>query len=370
MSTISDVQAIYDSVRGSWAKSQAHVIAHVVLAGVIFWICEATIPGITVDLIVPRQLLDNDWYTLAKETGVIYFGLAIPVLVLAAYTLVLQWAGQMLVSILMLVLPPSSRANRYRILAPQVLEPLALALDTEDFELHDLHQKSTEFMSKYQSKKNEQWEKLQESMGDMTKNAQIYLADFLVFVLAWVLAFRFLPDNSWIEANHSAFWPVTIILLLLVWFAWFRVSRAISIIPALLLIFVSTMIRSDPDMEPVFKVTSEQREKVLRRLAELLKAEQQRAETGPSLLLFFKYKIGFERDDADSDAKRDLRGFPFMQLYWDGVDFSMNHERFARYTGQWLSGYLSYLYYRLHKRLAGLLQATWQLIRYVITGVP
>ncbi|UCH38635.1 MAG: hypothetical protein JSU67_10700 [Gammaproteobacteria bacterium] len=370
MSIISDVRAVYDSVRGSWVKSQAHVVSHVVLAGVIFWIGGASIPEVSVKLIDPGQLLGNQWYKLAKETGVIYFCLAFPVLVLAAYAVILQSAGQMLVSILMLLLPPSSRANRYRSLSPQILEPLALTLDSEDFNLQDIQNKSAEFMMKYQSRENEQWEKLEKSVSDLTKNSQIYLADFLVFVLVWIFLFAFLSEASWVKANDPAYWPVTTILLLLVWFAWFRVSRAISNMPALLLIFVSTMIRSDPDMESVLKVSNDKHDKIMLKLAELLKAEHTRTETGPSLLLFIRYKIGLEEEGVDSDAKKDLRGFPFPQLYWDGVSFSFNEERYKRYEGEWFAGYLAYLYYRLHKRITNLIKATWQFFKYIVTGVP
>jgi len=46
MSTLSDVQALYGNVRGTWAKSQADVIAHLVLAAVVFWICGATMSSV------------------------------------------------------------------------------------------------------------------------------------------------------------------------------------------------------------------------------------------------------------------------------------------------------------------------------------
>ena len=85
MSTLSDVQALYGTVQDTWAKSQAHVIAHVVLAVVVFGICGATIPDINLAPIDPKQISGNEWYKLAKDTGIVYVAFVLPLVILAAY---------------------------------------------------------------------------------------------------------------------------------------------------------------------------------------------------------------------------------------------------------------------------------------------
>jgi hypothetical protein len=115
MSILSDVQALYGSVHSTWAKSQAHVIAHFVLAGVVFGICGATIPDVAVAPIDPKQLSDNEWFKLAKDTGIVYVLFVAPIVLLAAYGAFLRAGGQMFVTIIMLMFPPSSHRNQYRL---------------------------------------------------------------------------------------------------------------------------------------------------------------------------------------------------------------------------------------------------------------
>jgi len=370
MSTLSDVQALYDSVRDKWANSQAHIVAHVVLVGIVFWICGDTILQFSIVLIDPKLISTNEWFQLAKDTGTLYVSFLIPILMLAIYVVLLRTGGQLLVVILMLILPPSPRTNRYRLLTPWVLEPLAIILEKSDFVLNDLENKSSDLALKYQSRKNEQWETYQKSINKLTKNAQIYLGDFLIFLLSWIAIFIFLPQISWVQINDSKYWEILLFLLALAWFAWYRVSRAITVIPSMLMIYVSTMIRTDSDMKDLLEVTEERREEVRERLLELLRKEQERTESGPSLLGFIKYKAGFQGGTQEEEKVRQKRGWPFPSLYQNGVSFSFYKHRYTQYDKQWLAGYFAYLYYRFHKRLSVLVKSLWQLARYIVTGAP
>lgn len=370
MSTFSDVQALYGSVRDTWAKSQAHVVAHVVAAGVIFWMCGATMPAFPVPQLDPKQISDNEWFKLAKDTGIVYVSFVLPVVVVAAYVAVLRTAGQLLVAILMLISPAPSRRNRYRLVSSWVLEPLALTLGKADFGLGDVLTKSTELSIKYQSMKDAQWDVYQSSLGDLTKNAQIYLGDFLFFLLLWIAFFRLMPQAAWVHENEARFWPVAVILFGLALFGWFRVSRAIAVLPSLYLIYVSTMVRADPDMKSFLEVPEGEREKLRDKLEELLRKERKDADSRPSLLGFLKYRFGLRQVTAsDEEPKRD-RGLPFPSLYQQGLRFSRDDQKHSDYDNQWVSGYVAYLYYGLHRRLTQLAKALWQLARYLVTGAP
>jgi len=151
MSTLSDVQALYGSVQDTWTKSQAHVIAHVVLAGVVFGVCGATIPELRIEPDALKAVLNSEWYKLTKDTGVVYAFLVVPVVLLAAYAGLLRAGGQLVVAVVMVVFSPSRRANPYRLLTPWALEPLALYVENSDFSLSELQTKSSEPMLKYQS---------------------------------------------------------------------------------------------------------------------------------------------------------------------------------------------------------------------------
>jgi len=370
MSALSDVEALYGSVRNTWAKSQAHVTAHLVLAGVVFGICGATIPRVSLPQLDPKQISGSEWFKLAKETGTIYLFPIIPIVILGAYGALLRTGGQLLVTLTTLVLPPTARRTRFRLLNPWVLEPLALTVGRTDFHLTDLEMKSRELALKYRARKNEQWDTFQQSVNQLTKNAQVYLGDFLLFLLFWFAVFRVLPEASWIQANKARFWPVTLTVSALAIFAWFRVSRAMSVVPGMFMLSVSTMLRVDPDAKPLVDVSEEARESVREKLEQLLREENERGVSRPSLVGFLRDKAGLRRRAGADEHGRLDRGWPFPSLYERGFRFSWDEELHGRYDTRWLPEYLAYLYFRLYRRVSTLLRSLWQLVRYIITGAP
>jgi hypothetical protein len=207
-------------------------------------------------------------------------------------------------------------------------------------------------------------------ISKLTKNSQLYLGDFLFFLLCWIALFKFLPKAPWIQANEARYWPVVLLLSVLPWFAWFRVARAIAVVPSLHLMYVSTMIRTDPDMKAVLEVSEEKRESVRRKLGELLGEAQERANTQPSLLGFITHKLGLVRKAAGDEEVKQHRGLPFPLLYEEGSRFAWGKASHAYDDRQWLAGYFAYLYYRLHRRLSDLARAVWQLVRLIVTGAP
>jgi HAMP domain-containing protein len=370
MGTLSDVQVLYGSVRNTWAKSQAHIIAHVLLALVIFVLFRATLPGVVIPPLDANIIANNEWFKLAKETGFVYACFVFPIIAIAAYVAVLRFAGGMLVALSMLVFPPSPRRKPFHLLTPAMLEPLALTLKKDNFDMGDLTTRSAEFVIKYQSKKNEAWENYQKSIEGLTKNAQVYLGDFLVFALVWVVLFRFTPEAAWVQANQAHFWPVLLVLLGLAWFAWFRVSRAVAAVPSLLLMFVSMMLRTDPDVTPLLEIGEEERTQLWEKLEALLRRERNTADRRPSLRRFVASRLGFSESDSGDKRSPVDRGFPLYSLYERGSRFAWDKKQYEHYNNEWLSRYVAYLYYRLHTRLSNLARTLGQLIRYIVTGAP
>lgn len=93
MSTLSDVEALYGSVRVTWAKSQTHIVAHLVFAAVVFWICGASVPDLQVTVPAANSITENAWFKLAKDTGVVYATFVLPVVALAVYGTLLRACG-------------------------------------------------------------------------------------------------------------------------------------------------------------------------------------------------------------------------------------------------------------------------------------
>jgi hypothetical protein len=59
-------------------KEPSAVITHVVLALVVFGICGATIPDVNLAPIDPKPISENEWYKLAKDTGIVYVAFVLP----------------------------------------------------------------------------------------------------------------------------------------------------------------------------------------------------------------------------------------------------------------------------------------------------
>src|ERR1041385_7503293 len=100
MSVLSDVQQLYGSLQTTWEQSRAHLVAHAVLAFVVFLVCGAALPQIAAPHVEPKEIMNNDWFKLAKDTGLIYVALAIPFLAIAAYLALLGKLGQFAVMII------------------------------------------------------------------------------------------------------------------------------------------------------------------------------------------------------------------------------------------------------------------------------
>src|SRR6266851_1621467 len=142
MSTIADVQELYGGVKETWAKSRPHVLTHVVFALVLLGICRVTLPAIPIPKVNPKQIMDNEWFKLAKETGLIYVSFVIPLVVIGFYAAVLRVLGRILVTTLFLLFPTERR--NFRMVHAGVVEPVAVLLGREDFQLSDLVKKAAE----------------------------------------------------------------------------------------------------------------------------------------------------------------------------------------------------------------------------------
>lgn len=379
MSTVSDVYALYGAMRDTWAKVEAHITAHVILVVVVITIflffdgSFSTNVGLTAS-----SITKNEWYKLARDTGMLFYFFVVPILVLSAYLALLRYGGQFLAGIVLSVLPPT-RKTPYNLLTPQVLEPLALALGKSDFSFSDLQDKSSELMLRYQAQQDEQWEKYRRSISELTENALVYFGDFLVFAALWpVYYFKLLPSISSNSEKLIYFFWVLFILLALALFFRFRVSYAIAAVPIKSLINVSQMVRADPDMKAALDVSEETREGVRQRLAEILRTLQEHQESRPSLRRYLKHElsrlrqeIGLPQKKGEIEREKQMPGWPLQALYATGMCFSSDREHHTRYDSQWLKGYIGYRYYLLHNRVSALVSVIETIVQDLgTTGRP
>ncbi|MBS1857360.1 MAG: hypothetical protein JST11_18475 [Acidobacteria bacterium] len=333
---------------------------------VLFVICGASLPQIPIPHIDPRMIADDPWFKLAKDTGLIYVSFVIPLVAIGLYGALLQFTGQFLAAMLLILSP--RRRSRPRMLNAWALEPLAILYGREDFELSDLIAKAAEATTRYKLQQTAEVEGYQRSLSGLTRNSQEYMGDFLAFLLAWALVFRFFSHAAWIRANQGCFWPVVFILLALIWFAWFRVSRVLAIMPSLQIAMIGAVLRTNPETAAALEITAERRTRIRDRIEELLRRESEDEPPRPSILRFLKVRLGWEaRPKGHTPTPR---GRPFPSLYSKGLEFSLNRTEIERYDGGWLPNYFAYCYYRLHDRLSAVLRVLFQMLRHLITGAP
>src|SRR5262245_52803853 len=96
MSVISDVQNLYRTLHNTWDKVRVHVISHIVFFAVIFWIGGITITNFSLPHVGAKDITDNEWFKLAKETGLIYVVLVLPIIVISVYLTIFDLLGRIL----------------------------------------------------------------------------------------------------------------------------------------------------------------------------------------------------------------------------------------------------------------------------------
>ena len=363
MSTFSDVKELYGGLESTWSQSQAHIFAHVVAGFIIVVWCGVTLPTLSLPQIDPAEISKSPWYGIAKDTGLIYAVLVIPLVFLSVYTAFLRILGGFFNFLLSLLSRPS--VTMFQGLAASDLEPLALTLNNDDeFGLPDLIERSGILAFKYQSTKSEFWLNLQKTISALTQSSIQYFGDFCVLLLLWIIAFLFWPNSSWAVANAKHFWTVVWVLLLLAGLSWTRVLRARRIFPRLLLQACSAAVRTDPEFSSLFVGDQERRKHIRERLTTLL----------------------------DKDHERQLNRITFWYLVSRALHLSapkkypaISRETFKHSTGLYERGervadydfaeepslldLVAYLYYRAIRRTSALIKTVQALVRYVLFGV-
>jgi hypothetical protein len=138
MSAISDVQELYSGLQGTWGKSREHIFAHFVFIFIVFGLFGANIPRLSLPPLNPTDLTENGWFKIAKDTGLIYVTLLIPVGLVAGYASLIRSTGRLMVGIAMAVVPPMFHEIYFSRSNIMLAEPLAILTKKDDFTFTDI----------------------------------------------------------------------------------------------------------------------------------------------------------------------------------------------------------------------------------------
>jgi hypothetical protein len=412
VTSLLNIDQLYGSLQSTWDKIRADVFSHFLLFLVLFGLVGVTVPTMSLPKISAQQLMGNDWFELAKETNLLFLVPIAAIVLIVLYGALLRIFSRFLVTLVAFVfLPQDYRPLLEKEIGKDHLLTIALTLDKDDFTLDDIFQRMGELLLLYTTKRKEEVQTYQKNIGKLSKNAYVYAGNASTFLVAWILLFVLLPNGSeWKLDNQHLFWPVTLLLMGAVVWTWMRTRRALFKTPILQIIYVSLLLRSDPDMKSDISQSNERYSQIWERLEKLLSDEeekQQRSSQGPSLIEFLRYyfsetRSGVEDEKAPRKKPARLRdrfeGFPFSSLYWMGHSFERSNAedplfekddaerplsgkavvKFPlfrnykaepqKYAGAWLVGYIAYLYYRIHIRSISFLRRMWQFLLFYLRG--
>ena len=343
-----------------------HIVAHMIVGGVIFGLCDVSLPSIGLPNFDAKQIMESDWFKLGKETGLIYAIFVIPLVLMSIYSMLLQIFGRICGTMATWVFAAFLYTNPFHRLQSYDLESMAILLKKDDFQLYEILLKSEEMLSGFQSKRPELGTSYQDALNRISQNSLDYFGDFSVFMVVWFSLFQLMPQGAWVARNAPHFWSVALVLSAFVSISWFRVVHTLAAMPRLKVLMASALSRSDPEIAPFLQIPDEARDKLRKRIEDLLRAERAREDRKPSIRRFVAHQLGFLESSND---KAD-RGRPFPSLYQHGRHFSWRDDTDQLPPRRWLAGYAAYLYYRFHQKLRRAGGSLAALVRYALTGVP
>jgi hypothetical protein len=365
MSTFSELKELYGGLEGTWSQSRAHVFSHVIAGFIIFVWCGVTFPAVALPQIDPAGISQSPWYGIAKDTGLIYVVLVVPLLILSAYAAFLRILGGFFNFLLSLFSHSNPPFSMFQGLAPWDLEPLALTLNNDSFSLNSLTERFGTLVLKYQSTNSERWLNFQKTLPAVTQNSIQYFGDFCVLLLFWITAFWLWPNSSWAVANTKHFWTVVWVFLLLVGLSWTRVSRARRILPPLLLQACSAAIRADPEFSSLFVGNDERREHIRTRLEALLGEQQERQRKRITFWYLVSRVLQLSRPKGNPSLSRGT--FKATMGFYQRGELLADYD-FAEPPSLLDLG--AYLYYRAFRRISMLMKTIKSLLFYVFFGIP
>jgi len=143
MSLISDFKDLYGGLESAWTKSQVHIVAHTIAGVSLLLLAGVTLPPLTLPRIDIEQVIHNPWFQFAKDTGLIYIVLIIPIVLVSVYAFFLERLGQFLAFVIITLFRGEAGIS-YRDISWAELLPLAYMVNKDDsFELSDLMKLTT-----------------------------------------------------------------------------------------------------------------------------------------------------------------------------------------------------------------------------------
>jgi hypothetical protein len=275
-----------ETLRTTWSKVRLHAISHIVLN----WMGGISLSGFSLPQSNAHEIMKNQWYILAKDTGLVYVIPMLPIVVVSFYLVVftLTAQGMSLIAITVLSAPPRRNDPLSRVSA-QELTPIAFSLPNDDFDLAAIFLQSEAMMFKF--KENHNISEVFQTLQARAESSIQYPVDFCTLLLFWLFLSIILRTNSWIQMSWTDFRLVCLMLVALISISSIRASLAFLAKQILQIKFVAGFMWLDPSFLASVLTRSDALAARINRLEEILKfrkdEEDQRKLSQPSFRRVF-----------------------------------------------------------------------------------
>lgn len=352
-----NVIEIYDQFTTTWEQIRANILSHAIAAGLLWFVGFApSLPDIGLADLAAVQA--HPIYPMIKGVGflaLVSFGLA---LAIGVYAIVLREVGRILLSAVMIFIPPALSLSRSRKFVPRdALFNIAATLEGGTHQARDLESRMFELLATYSVSRPEETQSLLIGHEEMQHDANTHLRNAAVFVLAWISApWIFAEGSAFVLSIEASFWSGLLVLMCYLLIARARLLFGLQFATVWSAKAVATLVQRD-ELFADRLTTARLNPEPYWRLVDLYLGEE-RDDSNPSLLDYLKSRVGKQAADADPDsierpgrlqtAFRDLRRF--------GWDEEVNRDYEDRV---WLLRYAGW-------RTVRILNALWNLAKYVL----
>ena len=368
MSVFSDVQELYNAGHSGWEKTRPHILAHALVGIATIGFLHVSLPEIGPVHIAASDITGNDWFKLAKDTGIIYVALLLPLVLFSAYVGIIELLGRLGITLMTALFGASFSQKAWQRFPSGDLAIVALTFQDDQFTMADLANKITALSIKLQSSKSDLASGYKNAIDKLNGSAAKYVGDFLAFLIFWNALFLGFPNTDWASSNVGHFWSVNLFLAILLWLAWRRLTGAIVFVPQLQLSAIATMLRFDPEYASLNDVPKERREKIEHRVYELTRERDRDAAQRASMTKLLLLKLGF-RISPRSPSDLPTPWLPFPKLYRTGADLWFGLEAAHQAKDLPARSLLAIAYFRFCRGLWLKLQMLGHMLRYIVLGM-
>lgn len=335
MNELLDLEKVYGTLYSTWDKIRVDILSHAFVIFTLFFMARVSLPRPSLTSIDAACVLENSYFKLAKESGLLLLAPVVVLAVVIAYGLLVRTIGGWITSFLTIVFTTPNDPIVAGDVETVDLVTIAATQGSSKwshFTVGDLRGAISDLMLRYSNVK------LPKFVG---KDALLYVGYASVSLLCWLLLLALLPESfTWRQKNQNRLLLEGLFLLIFFIGSWLRYREAVRKLPAGIASFVAANVRADDNMKPVLAEAESHLAEITQQVERLKQPMH-----SPSILRYLEAR--FSTRSTTAKPEQDNKPGGLRRLLQEGHEFGTNPRLNQTYNEQWLQGYFAYLTYRL-----------------------